>query len=294
MSDYDQLIDAVVTAARRPRACAAIASRPARWTEAEEQFYLDHLADLTLEEIAAALGRSPEAVKIHRFRAGLPSHRRTPGYLTTHQVAVILGVDGHAPPVWVDTGVLPGERVPYTSGEPMRRVSLLAFKLWLVRPTSWIYFDAARITQPHLRRLVELAQAKWGDAWWTTRQAADYHQCDPKDIERQIRLGKLAGLQSHSKGGRNPGQRWAYWYVRRSDVQRLVLYRGKGAGRHQPKWTARADAFMLRAARAGITYAAIARMMKRGDVKSIGYRLKQLGYLRTPDWTRGRRRGQRD
>jgi hypothetical protein len=253
------------------------------WTPAEEQFYRDNLETMTLEEIAASLGRTAEAVKIHRFRAGLPSHRRTPGFLTTHQIALILGVDGHAPPVWVDCGILPGERTPY-EGEIMRRVSWLQFKLWLVRPTSWLYFDVSRIQNPSLRHLVELAQERWGDEWWSTRQAADYLGCDTKDIQRQIKLGKVNAVQAKNTSGRHLDPRWSFWYLRKSDAVRLVIYRGKGAGRHHTPFTPRAEAFMVRAAKSGMRYEVIAKLMKRGNPKAIGYRLKQLGVTRSPQW----------
>jgi hypothetical protein len=174
---------------------------------------------------------------------------------------------------------MPGERVPYESNKPMRRVSTIQFKLWLVRPTSWIYFKANRIKNPSLRRLVELAQKRWGDEWWSTTEAALHLGCTPDDIDRQITIGKISGIQLRS--GRRMTQRWAYWYVRRSDVEKLVVRKGKGARGYDREdyWTDRSDAFLLRARASGKTWAEIGRMMKWPE-KRCSYRwciLKKRG-----------------
>lgn len=251
---------------------------PPRWTKDEEQFYLDHLAIMTMEQIGVALGRTTNAVKIHAVRKGLLSHRKVPGYLTTHQVAVLLGVDSHTPPGWVDHGIMPGERIPYTNSVT-RRVSIIQFKLWLVRPTSWIYFDAKRIRNASLRRLVQLAQARWGDEWWTTRQAGDYLGCNPTDVHRQIKLGHCPAVRARLLSGRNVDQVWAYWYLRRSDAVKLVIYKnGKGTpgtDRTDAGWSPRADAFLLRARAEGKSYSAIGRMMK-WNVGRVWYRYNLL------------------
>ena len=296
MNDLDMLIDTLVSDAQietgadmewlqargmvaRPRiqdTDRKIRILPPAWTEEEEQFYRDHLSDMSLAEIAQALGRSDNAVKVHRFRAGLPSHRRTPGYLTTHQVAVLLGVDSHAPPVWVDHGVMPGELVKYDDFK-MRRVRLEDFKRWLTRPESWIYFNVEKIKNPSLKRLVQLAQERWGDEWWSTRQAADYLGLTVEDISRQIELGKLYGIQAKLLGGRHFKQRWAYWFVRKSDAVKIHIdpHAEKGG------WTARSDAFILRAMAEGVIYEDIAARMKWGK-KRVEYRARLLIKRMTP------------
>jgi hypothetical protein len=248
----------------------------AAWTDAEEQFYLDHLADMSMEEIAYALGRSENAVKIYRYRRGLPSHRRTPGYLTTHQVAKILGVDNHNPPLWVDNGIMPGERAPFEN-VINRRVKWVQFKMWLIRPTSWLYFDVNRIQGASLRRLVQLAQQRWGDEWWSTRQAADFLKCEPSDVERQVQLGRIYGYQARMIGGRNPDQRWTLWFVRRSEIEQLSIPRRKGGRRADQfvGWTQKSDDFILRAHGSGKPFTEIARMMG-WNVKRVAYRYKIL------------------
>lgn len=238
------------------------------WTEEEDAYYRAHLVDMTLEEIAENLGRSANAVKVHRFRAGLPSHRRTPGYLTANQVGNLLRLDSHAVPCWMDKGIMPGERVP-TSGKLMRRISLVRLKMWLIRPTSWLYFRVENIRNAGLRRLVELAQMRWGDEWWDTNQAAAYHGCENKDIVRYIVHGVLPAVQAPHIGGRDEAG-WSRWFVRKSDALRLKVWRGKG-NNHRMIWSKRADAFILRARSEGFEYQAIARMMKWPQ-KRVEYR----------------------
>ncbi|MDI6770119.1 MAG: hypothetical protein QMD04_10660 [Anaerolineales bacterium] len=241
-----------------------------RWTPEEDRFLQENSAIMSLGDIAKKLGRSRYAVHIRRKKLDAVAPRHAPGYLSCNQIAKILGVDSHKPPTWVDLGILQGEAFPYEFGPIKRRVKINTFKRWLIRPESWVYFKTERIRVPHLRRLVELAQARWGDAWWSTNQAAAYHGVDNKDILRQVKLGKLTGL--HAVGldrVRNPG--WAYWFVRRSEVKTLVLYFGKGSGRELIHWSPRADAFIIRARQEGRTYADIARMMKWPQ-KRVEYR----------------------
>lgn len=296
MSDLDALIDTLVSDAQietgtsaewlqergmiaRPRIQELPAGRKRvkqpYWTEEEEQFYLDHVSSMRLEEIAQALGRSEHAVKCHRFRKGLPSHRRTPGYLTTHQVAVLLGIDSHAPPIWVDHGIMPGELVPLDNMK-MRRVRLEDFKRWLVRPESWVYFKVERIKNPSLQRLVRLAQERWGDEWWSTRQAADFLGLDPKDIERQIRLGKIRGIQAKLLGGRDFIQGWALWFVRKSEAAQIKIRRnGSTEPSGRDGWSPRANAYILQARAEGMEYQGIAARMKWKQ-KRVEYRAKRL------------------
>ena len=265
----EELLDALIGNVRRGEHGR---QRSREWTREDDRYYLDHLVDMTIEEIGEALGRSANAVKIHRFRAGLPSHRRTPGYLTTHQVALILGVDGHNPPIWVDHGILPGERVPST-GMLTRRISWMKFKMWLVKPTSWFYFKPERMKNESLRSLVLLAKRRWGDEWWSLPQAAAYHHCDSKDILRYVKHGDLPAVQAPLIGGRNPAQGWAYWFAKKSDVLRLKVDRQGDWPRGD--WTDRGDAFIIRARAEGKRYEDIARMMGWKQ-KRVEYRAKLL------------------
>jgi hypothetical protein len=249
--------------------------RPLRWTAEENRFYLDNIGHLSYAQIGQALGRSEMGVILHAKRTGMPAFTRVPGYLTAHQVGTLLGLDTHKVPVWIDTGVMPGERMP-DNFRPVRRMREIDFKLWIVRPSSWIYFQARNIKNPSLRRLVELAQAKWGDEWLTTREAADLIGCQADDIERQIKIGRLTGLQAKYLGARHKDPKWIYWYVRRSHVIDLQIVRRKGGpGVEKLVWSPRADAFLIKTRKEGKTYEDIARLMK-WPWKRVKYRLDVL------------------
>ncbi len=278
MADKNQLLDLIISdveasAEGRPAVWmaknGAAMIRPTikhekkrvRWTPEEDRFLIENSATMSLNEIAEALGRSRYGVHIRRKKLDAVAPRHAPGYLSCNQIAKILGVDSHKPPTWVDLGILEGEAFPYDFGPLKRRVKINTFKRWLIRPESWVYFKADRIRVGHLRRLVQLAQARWGDEWWNTNQAAAYHGVSNKDILRQVKLGKISGVRAIGIDRvRNPG--WAYWFVRRSEVEKLVLYFGKGKGRELVAWSPRADDFILRARAEGKMFKEIARMMK--------------------------------
>ena len=150
---------------------------------------------------------------------------------------------------------------------------MAAFKRWLIRPTSWVYFDVKNIKNGAIRRLVELAQTRWDDEWITMRQAADLMKRNTEDIRRQIRLGKLYGY--HAIGmDRKRVFGWVYWYVRRSDIENLVIPLGQG--NVKKNWSDRADAFLLRARdELHLEFTVIAPMMK-WHTKQVYYRYQRL------------------
>ena len=240
-----------------------------RWTPEEDRFLKENSPNMSLGEIAAALGRSRTGVHIRRKKIDAISPRHAPGYVSCNQIAKILGVDSHKPPTWVDLGILEGEPIPYDFGPLKRRVKVGVFKRWLIKPESWVYFKADRIRVAGIRRLVELAQARWGDEWWSTNQAAEYHGATNKDILQQIKMGRIGGV--HAVGldrVRNPG--WAHWFVRRSEAERLTIPRGKGHTLLN-LWSPASDEFIVRARKEGKTFKNIARMMKWPQ-KRVEYR----------------------
>ncbi len=257
----------VVGAGERPK-------RAARWTAEELAFVRDQLGALGLVETARRLGRSVNAVKIKQVRGGLRPALRAEGWLTACQVARLLGVDGHTVVGWLDCGVLPGGEPAPTLGRLVRRVRVTTLKRWLTRPETWVYVRVERMRPGALRRLVELAQGRWGDVWWDLRQAADYHGCDTKDVLRYIHAGRLTGVQAWNQGGRQVQPGWSRWYVRRSEAMGLVVFRGRGSG-HELVWSERADAFLRRGRAEGRTIRDLARMM-RWPEKRVAYRLRLL------------------
>jgi len=293
MADVEQLIDAFITQAQIANGAPAVwmeaqgrtmrgvagpsAAREkpqiARWTKPEEAFILQNRSSLSLEEIGARLGRSANAIKVHGYRIQAATPRHAPGYVSGNQIAKLLGVDSHCPPAWMERGLLEGEVIPYNQSRVWRRTTWATFLLFLIRPSSWVYFKVERIRNDQLRRLVELAQQKWGDQWLSTRQAADLRGCDPDAIQGAILRGRLHGYQPGSLD-RKRTWRWAHWFVKRSEVERLTLPWGCKDG-HSIRWSPRADAFIMRAYRENIAYEDMARMMK-WTVKRIAYRVTLL------------------
>lgn len=290
MSSLDDLIELVVAdaelvsgrSAEWMSAQGALPTRPlhgskttksAPWTSEEDAFLRENRPYQTIEEIAERLGRSRDAIKVRAGRIGAVSPRHAPGYLSGNQIAKLLGVDSHKPPCWIDLGILPGESFPY-QGQMKRRVKISVFKRWLIRPTSWVYIDVKRIKNSSMRRLVELAQERWGDEWLSTRQAADLRGYETEDILRQIKLGKLTGYQAVGFDRRRVFG-WARWYCLRSEVERIEIQKGKGKPGVSRIFTPPADEFILRAKAAGLQHDEIARMMKRTK-KQVEYRYRRL------------------
>jgi len=249
-------------------------TRNPNWTQEEDEWLRENLPILGVIDCAKYLGRTVYSVKVYATRHGFIFPRNAIGYLSCRKIADILGVDNHKPYTWVDIGLLAGESLPYDDIRLKRRVKILDFKLWLIQPMSWVYFDVRKMQDSYYRRLVELAQQRWGDEWWTTRQAADYLGCDTKTILHNIQRGRIYGY--HAIGlGRRRQQRWAYWFVRRSEIEHFSPPRREDS---KLKFTPAADDFMLRARiEWGYTPAVIAKLIKYpGSYRSIDSRIRML------------------
>lgn len=248
-----------------------------KWTQAEDDFYWENAGSMSYDEMAKRLGRTPAAVKCHFTRRGFPAGSKMAGWLTAQKVAEMLSIDPHKTVTWIRLGILPGELMFFKERE-IHRISLIRFKMWLVKPEHWIYFDARKIKNLALRSLVLRAQQRWEDEWWSTRQVADYLGVDGKDVLRQIEIGKIHGIQARHKGGRDQAG-WSFWYVRKSDAIILHIPRGKGANRRNYHWPEGADRFLIRARSQGLEWSTIARMMKWGQ-KRCKYRYHLLKIVR--------------
>ena len=197
------------------------------WTSQEEDLLRSYHGHLTDEQIGELLGRTRVAVEIHWKRElHLPAPTTDPDYITTRRIALLLGLDNHITPSWVDRGILPGEYIPRHDDQLHRRVLRTVFFKWLFEPEHWIWFDIHRVPDPELRELLEQAERDWGDEWWTTNQVAEYHHVNNKDVLRYINAGRIQAIQAHNRSGRNQDH-WANWYILRSEATRpeIVFYR---------------------------------------------------------------------
>ena len=294
MSNLGLLVDFAVTSAEMesgtpyaivqartelPLSCMPMLSAPTkspRWTEDEDEFLRRNLGYVEETQIAESLGRSQLGVHLRwsKYR-GFPAPSKHPDYLTAQQIAKRLGEDAHKVCSWIDRGMLPGEILP---GErKIRRVRKAVLLRWLVNPDNWIWFEIERVRDPHLRRLLELKRERWGDEWWTTPQIAAYHGVDVGDVKRYIKLGRIQAVQARNRGGRHKHNRWANWFVLRSEATRkdLVFYKGSGSGHDLAVWSERSDAFILLARAVGLPVRNIAWLME-WDFKRVDFRLRSL------------------
>lgn len=236
--------------------------RASRWTPAEDDYLRKKLGWLSEHEIAKNLGRTAVAVRIRWKRdLHLTPPSKHPEFITGEQASIILGVDNHAFSHWCDSGLIPYRNM--TAGRKMRLIYRTTFLRWVISTSNWIYFDWHKITDPRLRRLCELRAQRWGDEWWTSRQVADYHNANTKDVQRLIYRGELPARQVEtSRGGRHKDPAWLNWYVLKSDALPVTFRRGKGSARamgYLP--TPRAQAWMLKAWAMGWNFSQICRSM---------------------------------
>lgn len=292
LPDLDLIIDvAAARYGRRSDIPAALVGASAQmkqqrmpaWSREEDDFLRRNLGVLSEEMIAFSLGRSEHAVHLRWERElHIPAPSKDLRYITAHQAAKDLGVEGHAMTYWCDAGLVPSRRM---AGErAIRLIRRITFHRWAVNPENWVYFDPDAVRDEHLARLIALKKARWGDEWWRTTQVAEYHGVTVQDVKRYISLGRIKAVRpEYSIGGRNLGDAWRWNFVLKSEATRpdIVFYKlGKGSpAQLRPRFTPRADGWILRARdELHLEYEAIARTMKINDPrgKSVRYRYCQL------------------
>jgi hypothetical protein len=208
-------------------------SRSFDWTPEEDQFVRDNLTHLSDEEIGAVLGRSADGVHIRRERClRLLPRGNQPDEMTANQIAEGLGVDCKSVDHLIDSGILPGRRLPFDAVfRVVKRVALLG---WLVNWRNWVYFDPLRVGKRgprrtkhkydyefwgHARRLVLRAYERWGDEWWTPGQVADCRGISIATVNNAVHDGRLPGAI-----------KWQNWRILKSvAVAAKRLHTGKGS-----------------------------------------------------------------
>lgn len=281
----DRIVDASLVSCGFPtemikanggRVCGAVGKvskgKMPGWTPEEDDFARRSIGIHSEAEVAAMLGRTENGVRVRSKRKGFTPPSRMNGCISANKASLMLGVDIHALKGWIVRGIFPAQ----PANTPLRKIYLVnleEMKYWITRPNHWPYFKVKKMKPGYLRRLVEKAQARWGDEWLTMRQMADMHGIsDVGVVNVQFERGRLPGLQVYHIGGRNKGG-WAYWFVRRSVAESWVRPRYTDP---KSKWiTPAADAFMLRMDAEGLTAPAIGRMMKQ-NARTVDYRIRLL------------------
>lgn len=230
------------------------------WTPEEDNFIRKNLGWLSEKEMAKKLGRTQTAVHLRWKRDLLltpPS--KNPDIITANKAAKMLNVEIHAFCWWCDYDIIPSRLLP--TDRRIRVLDRTAFKLWVINPMNWIYFDWKRIKDPTLYKLCEYRAKHWGDEWWTSRQVADYYGVDIRNVSAQIQRGRLPAITTKiSRGGRHKERAWTYWYILKSDAMKASFVKGKGFTGWQP--TDRAIQWVKKALAMGWGWTAIKRSMK--------------------------------
>ena len=199
-------------------ATAQAPSRKApRWSERDINRVRDLLPFYSPKVVGRMLGRSEDAIKIMRQRQHIKASSKTEGWLSANRVMRLLGMPDARPVIgWVKKGLVLGHQV---AGDDTWMVHEISLRRWIVSPISWLYFDTERIQDPHLARLVGLAQERWGDEWLTTRQVADLKGTTTRQIGQTIFRRQLPAVHVVGKDGRHEDGKWAFWGVKRSDAE---------------------------------------------------------------------------
>lgn len=260
-----------------PNALAGVQASDAKpaapkWTEEEDEFLKRHLGYLTDAEIGEALGRTENAVHIHWSRdLHLPSPSKHPDVITANQAAEMLGIDAHKVAHWVDCGLIEARLM--AGKRRIRLIRRVTFLVWVCSPKNWVYFDIHSVQDEKLKRLLKLRQERWGDEWWSARQVADHHGVTPKDVLRQVKLGRIESFHLPvSLAGRYADRKWSNHYYLKSQAVKLRFPRGYGNQELSKarKFTPAADAWLLKARdELRMTFVHIGRTMKIGNEKTV-------------------------
>jgi len=230
------------------------------WTDEEDNFIRKNLGWLSEVDMAKKLGRTQTAVRLRWKRDLLltpPS--KNPDIITANKAAKLINVEIHAFCWWCDYKIIPARILP--SERRIRVIDRNAFKLWVINPMNWVYFDWKRIADPTLYKLCAYRAKHWGDEWWTSRQVADYHGVDIRNVNVQIKRKQLPATQTRiSRGGRHQERAWTYWFILKSDAINAHFVKGKGFTGWQP--SKRATQWVKKARAMGWGWTAIKRSMK--------------------------------
>lgn len=143
-----------------------------------------------LHRLAARFGRTP-----HACRAALRRHYGwtycgATGYLTIHQVAVLLGVSAAALQRLLERGAfIPG--LSRHDGPKPYRITYDALWDWLTDMRSWHVWTPARLADPAMR--AHFSELRRG--WLNSEQVADMLCLSTDSVHRLRREGRLPGAK---------------------------------------------------------------------------------------------------
>lgn len=210
-------LTALITNSLKVGMAQAPSRKAPRWSEKDINRVRELLPFYSPKMVGKMLGRSEDAIKIIRQRQHIKASSKSEGWLSANRVRLLLGMPDARPVIgWVKKGLVLGHQVV---GDDTWMVHEISLRRWIVSPISWLYFDTEHIQDPHLARLVELAQQKWGDEWLMTRQVADLKGTTTRQVGQTIFRRMLPAVHIVGKDGRHENGKWAFWGVKRSDAE---------------------------------------------------------------------------
>ena len=214
-------LTALITNSLKVGMAQAPARKAPRWSEKDLTQVKELLPYYSPKIVGQMLGRSEDAIKIMRQRQHIKAGSKSEGWLTANRVMRLLGMPDARPAIaWVKKGLVLGHRI---AGDDTWMVHEISLRRWIVSSRSWVYFDTTRVQDPHLARLVELAQERWGDKWLTTRQVADLKGTTTRQIGQSIFRGAIPAIHIVGKDGRHENAAWSFWAIKRSDAEAWQL-----------------------------------------------------------------------
>lgn len=164
-----------------------------------------------LHRLAARFGRTPHACRAALVRHYGWTYCGATGYLTIHQVAVLLGVSAAALQRLLERGAFIPEVSRHDGPKPYR-ITYDALWDWLTDMRSWHVWTPARLADPAMR--AHFSELRAG--WLSVAQAAALLGITPNALHRYRRDGRLPGVK--------PAPR-AVWYPQRAVLDFRAVYR---------------------------------------------------------------------
>ncbi len=200
MSDLDLAIETIVTdsmlvtgaapsvvlarGGARGVSVGASVIRSPRWMQEEKKFLRENIGKLSDSEIGSALGRSDDAIKIKRTRWGFVSPSKRTGYLTAHQVCLLLSLDSHN----IKSGRLKGIQCPYLGGRDKAR-----WAFWFVRKSEVLSWRVPKGSDVRIKWISDRADEFMLRMSLAGKNAGDISRMmkrDPKTVGYRIRMLK--------------------------------------------------------------------------------------------------------
>lgn len=202
------------------------ARRRAAWTTDDDDLIRERWGIWTPKRIAAALGRSVEAVRVRKTRLGLSARDNVE---TSRSIGLLFGVDSHLVARWIEAKLLRARRAGVAYGK---------HRVWNIDTDSLETFIREHPEEYDWRRMEEgywrsLAREVWeADPLLTVREVAVLHGVSRWCVLQAIGAGRLRAARPLVSGANRP------WRIRRSDARtfapvrpELVGHRGRGKGK---------------------------------------------------------------